>query len=87
MNSFDVRAIGRVESSLASIESAPRQADEGAPAACLVFSADVQDALLGIQPGDEILVVTWLDRARRDAVDGTPILDVKPALAAEITAR
>jgi tRNA-Thr(GGU) m(6)t(6)A37 methyltransferase TsaA len=95
-----------------------------------VFEADVVEALDGILPGDRVIVLTWLDRARRDvlrvhprddpsnpergvfstrsadrpnpiglhevevlsvdgvrvrvsdleAVDGTPILDVKPVI-------
>ena len=39
MTSFEVKAIGRVESPLTDLESAPRQADEGAPEAWLVFEA------------------------------------------------
>jgi len=134
---FQLTIIGLVESPLKMLDAAPRQADEGAPAAWLVFGEDVRDALQDIRPGDDILVITWLDRARRDlllvhprgdtsrpkegvfntrsphrpnpiglhrtkvvavdglrvhvdaleAVDGTPILDVKPALAADINTR
>jgi len=134
---FQLTIIGLVESPLKMLDAAPRQADEGAPAAWLVFGEDVRDALQDIRPGDDILVITWLDRARRDlllvhprgdtsrpkegvfntrsphrpnpiglhrtkvvavdglrvhvdaleAVDGTPILDVKPALAADISTR
>lgn len=40
---FEVRAIGRVESSLTDVALAPRQADEGAPEAWLVFEACVPD--------------------------------------------
>ena len=63
---FEVRAIGRVESSLTDLESAPRQADEGAPEAWLVFEPEVLEGLQGIRAGDEVIVITWLDRARRD---------------------
>ena len=41
MTAFELTPIGRVESSLTSLEAAPRQADEGAPDAWLVFEADV----------------------------------------------
>jgi tRNA-Thr(GGU) m(6)t(6)A37 methyltransferase TsaA len=61
-------AIGTVESPLADRESAPKQGDEGAPPAWLVFDASVAEGLEGIQVGDEILVVTWLDRASRDVL-------------------
>lgn len=130
MASFQVNAIGRVESSLTDLSAAPRQPDEGAPAAWLVFERSVLEALTDLHVGDEILLLTWLDRASREvlrvhprgdpsrpeegvfstrspdrpnpiglhrveitavdglrirvrsleAVDGTPILDVKPVL-------
>jgi tRNA-Thr(GGU) m(6)t(6)A37 methyltransferase TsaA len=76
VTSFDVRAIGRVESSLTDPESAPRQADEGAPEAWLVFEPDVLEGLRSIRPGDEVIVITWLDRARRDALSVHPRGDV-----------
>jgi tRNA-Thr(GGU) m(6)t(6)A37 methyltransferase TsaA len=68
VTSFQVRAIGRVESPLTDRESAPRQPDEGAPAAWLVFEPAVREALTNLRPGDEVLLLTWLDRARRDVL-------------------
>jgi tRNA-Thr(GGU) m(6)t(6)A37 methyltransferase TsaA len=126
-----------VESPLTDPESAPKQGDEGAPDAWLSFEPDVLDALQGIEPGDQLLLFTWLDRADRDvltvhprgdtsrpeagvfttrsphrpnpigihrvevisiegprmkvsdleALDGTPIVDVKPVLSKEISER
>ena len=137
MTRFEVQAIGRVESPLTELEAAPRQADEGAPAAWLVFEPELLEGLRSLRPGDEVLVLTWLDRARRDvlsvhprgdtsrakegvfstrsphrpnpiglhrveitavdgrrarvrqleALDGTPILDVKPVLSGAISER
>ena len=122
--------IGRVESPLTDPADAPKQGSEGAPDAWLVLLPEVLEALDGIGPGARVIVLTWLDQARRDilrvhprddvskprrgvfstrsadrpnpiglhevevlavdgervqvrdleAVDGTPILDVKPAL-------
>jgi tRNA-Thr(GGU) m(6)t(6)A37 methyltransferase TsaA len=124
-------SIGKVESPLTDPASAPKQGHEGAPEAWLVFDQAVLEGLQGIGPGDQVIVLTWLDRARRDvlrvhprddvanpmqgvfntrsadrpnpiglhpvevvsidgprmrvrnleALDGTPILDVKPVLA------
>jgi tRNA-Thr(GGU) m(6)t(6)A37 methyltransferase TsaA len=137
VTSFNLKAIGRVESSLTDLELAPRQPDEGSPAAWLVFEPEVLEGLRSVRPGDEVLVLTWLDRARRDvlsvhprgdisrqeegvfstrsphrpnpiglhrveitavdgrrvrvrqleALDGTPILDVKPILSQDISER
>ena len=134
---FEVKVIGRIESPLTDLESAPKQGDEGAPDAWLVFEPAFLEALQGIHPEDEVIVLTWLDRARRDvlrvhprgdvsrpqqgvfatrsphrpnpiglhrvevalvedrrvrvrkleALDGTPIVDMKPVLTRDISAR
>jgi tRNA-Thr(GGU) m(6)t(6)A37 methyltransferase TsaA len=65
---MELVAIGTVESPLKDRASAPKQGDEGAPEAWLVLDARVADALDGIAAGDELLVLTWLDRAARDVV-------------------
>ena len=129
---FTVGPIGNVASPLASTADAPRQGDEGAPDAYLIFDSDVQAALSGITAGEEIIVLTWLHQADRsiltvhprgdlnrpeqgvfstrsasrpnpiglhrvrvlgidglrlhvsglEAIDGTPIVDIKPVLGA-----
>jgi tRNA-Thr(GGU) m(6)t(6)A37 methyltransferase TsaA len=68
--------IGAVESPLTDPASAPKQGDEGAPDAWLVLRPEVADGLDGIRPGDELLVLTWLDRARRDVLRVHPRGDV-----------
>ena len=65
---YDVRPIGRVESPLVDRASAPKQGDEGAPDAWLVFDAKVADGLDGIAVGDRLLLFTWFDRAARDVL-------------------
>jgi tRNA-Thr(GGU) m(6)t(6)A37 methyltransferase TsaA len=64
--------IGRVESPLTAREHAPRQGDEGAPAAWVVFDRAVAAGLRDLRPGDEVLLLTWLDRARRDVLTTRP---------------
>ena len=68
MNTFALKAIGRVESTLTALEDAPRQADEGAPSAWLVFDEAVREGLANLRPGDQLIVLTWLDRAHRDVL-------------------
>jgi tRNA-Thr(GGU) m(6)t(6)A37 methyltransferase TsaA len=63
---FEVTPVGRVESPLTDRASAPLQGHEGSPEAWLVFEPWVRAGLEGIRPGDEVIVLTWLDRARRD---------------------
>src|SRR5919198_5432838 len=66
--SIAIAPIGVVSSPLIEPAAAPNQGDEGAPEAWLVFEPAVLDALDGINPGDEVVVLTWLDRARRDVL-------------------
>jgi tRNA-Thr(GGU) m(6)t(6)A37 methyltransferase TsaA len=127
---YQLRPIGRVESSLADRHEAPRQGDEGAPDAWLVFDPAVREGLRDLRVGEEVLLLTWLHQADRatlvvhprgdvtrpetgvfstrapsrpnpiglhrvgilaidgdrvhvrdlEAVDGTPVLDIKPVL-------
>ena len=60
--------VGRVRSPLTDPADAPKQGFEGAPEAELVLEPDLLDALEGIEPGARLIVLTWLDRARRDVL-------------------
>ena len=60
--------IGWVESPLVDPATAPNQGDEGAPDAYLVFDQGIAEGLRDLQPGTDVLVLTWLDRARRDVL-------------------
>jgi tRNA-Thr(GGU) m(6)t(6)A37 methyltransferase TsaA len=62
---IELRIIGTVESPLRDAGQAPKQGEEGAPLAELVFDASVKDALSDIRVGDKLLLLTWLDRADR----------------------
>ena len=72
MNGYQVVPIGWVESPLRDRAQAPRQGDEGAPDAWLVFQPEVAEGLRDLAPGAEILVLTWLDRAARDVLVTRP---------------
>ena len=63
---FELQQVARVESSLRDLADAPRQGDEGAPDAWIVFDEKVRDALADVKTGDELILVTWFDRADRD---------------------
>ena len=127
---YELHPIGRVRSPLTDPATAPRQGDEGGPDAWIEFDEAVLDGLADLRAGTDVIVLTWLDRARRDvlavhprddparpitgvfatrsadrpnpvglhrvrvlavdgarltvraleAVDGTPVIDVKPVL-------
>jgi tRNA-Thr(GGU) m(6)t(6)A37 methyltransferase TsaA len=134
---FNAIAVGSVSSPLTDLDAAPKQGDEGAPEATILFAGEFVAALEGIAAGDDVLVLTWLDRADRDvlrvhprgdesrpetgvfatrspdrpnpiglhrvevvsiegatmtvrgleAIDGTPVLDVKPVLSGDAAER
>ena len=65
---IELTPIGVVESPLTDRASAPKQGREGSPEAWLVVRPEVAEGLDGIRPGDEVIVLTWLDRARRDVL-------------------
>ena len=70
--SFTIEPIGVVRSELASLEAAPMQGEEGAPAAWLELKTQVAPGLLGISVGDELIVLTWLHLAQRDVLQVHP---------------
>ncbi|HEX8917471.1 MAG TPA: tRNA (N6-threonylcarbamoyladenosine(37)-N6)-methyltransferase TrmO [Chloroflexota bacterium] len=65
---YEVVPIGWVESPLIRRKQAPRQGDQGAPPAWLVFEPDVAEGIRSLRVGDRIIVLTWLDRAHRDVL-------------------
>jgi tRNA-Thr(GGU) m(6)t(6)A37 methyltransferase TsaA len=69
---YEIRPIGIVESPLVDRDAAPRQGDEGAPDAWLVFDPGVSEGLRDLRIGTDIMLLTWLDRARRDVLSVHP---------------
>ena len=65
MTSYQVVPVGYVESPLTERAQAPRQGDEGAPAAWLVFEPTVADAIRDLVAGTQVIVLTWFDQADR----------------------
>jgi tRNA-Thr(GGU) m(6)t(6)A37 methyltransferase TsaA len=65
---MQLRPIATVRSPLTDLDAAPKQAHEGAPEAWLEFDPSVLDALDGLQVGDDVIVLTWLDRADREVL-------------------
>jgi tRNA-Thr(GGU) m(6)t(6)A37 methyltransferase TsaA len=69
---YTLRPIGRIESPVTDPSTAARQPDEGAPACWLAFEPDVTEALDGLTPGDDIVVITWLHLADRTVLQVHP---------------
>lgn len=69
---YEVVPIGWVESPLTDRAQAPRQGYQGAPPAWIVFEPEVGEGIRDLHAGTEVLVLTWLDRARRDVLVTRP---------------
>jgi len=126
-----LRFIGHIETPYRSLAECPRNVEANGPTCRLIVSPPFADALLGLRPGQAILILYWLsggDRNRLrqhsrksgeyagvfalrtpnrpnpigaavltieaidggvvtvrglDCLDGTPLLDIKPAVGAE----
>jgi tRNA-Thr(GGU) m(6)t(6)A37 methyltransferase TsaA len=75
-----LEVLGHVESPLTDRELAPKQGSEGSPDAWLVFRPSVREALSDLKKGDEVIVLTWLDRADRETLRVHPRDDPSRAL-------
>jgi tRNA-Thr(GGU) m(6)t(6)A37 methyltransferase TsaA len=84
---YEVFPIGKVESPLVDRAAAPKQGDESAPEAWLVFDERVADGLRDVGPGAELLLLTWLDRAARDVLLVHPRDDENRPLAGVFSTR
>ena len=69
---FILRPIGRVESPLTDREAAPKQGDEDTPEAWLALDPAVRAGLFNLTEGQEVILLTWLDRADRDVLQVHP---------------
>lgn len=127
----ELQFIGRIESPYKSLEECPRNVEPGGPASRLILDLPFADGLLGLEAGQEVLVLYWFDGVDRallrqnsrrtgryagtfalrsphrpnpigaavvrieriegaavtvrglDCLDGTPLVDIKPAMPGE----
>jgi tRNA-Thr(GGU) m(6)t(6)A37 methyltransferase TsaA len=84
---YSLRPIGYLRSALRDLEAAPRQGDEGGPDAWLEIEAALAMALRGIAAGDDLIVITWLHRAKRDVLEVHPRGDPAVPLAGVFATR
>ena len=77
---YTLTPIGYVRSPLTDPASAPKQGREGGPEAWVEIGADYGDALADVREGDELLVLTWLDRADRTVLRVHPRDDASAPL-------
>ena len=82
-----MRPVGVIRSELRRRRDAPRQGFEGAPDAWLEVHGRETKGLEGLAAGDEILVITWLHRARRDVLRVRPRSDKRNRMAGVFATR
>ena len=70
-----IRPVGVVRSTLTSRRHAPRQGHEGAPDAWVDIEPWAAKGLHLLEAGDQILVITWMHKARRDVLRVRPRSD------------
>ena len=70
-----LRPIGVIRSIIKSRSEAPKLGSEGAPDAWLDVSPCAARGLHRLQAGDDVIVITWLHRARRDVLQVHPRAD------------
>jgi tRNA-Thr(GGU) m(6)t(6)A37 methyltransferase TsaA len=72
MTAFSIKPIGVIRSEIKNTKDAPLFYDEGAPNATLDLDPAFAAGLLRMQPGDEIIVLTWLHLASREVLQVHP---------------
>ena len=75
MSSYILEPIGFIRSTVKGREDAPRQGPEGAPDAWLEIKPRFAEALLGMEVGHDLIVVTWLHEAKRGVLKNHPRSD------------
>ena len=75
MSSYTLRPVGFIRSAVKGRADAPRQGPEGAPDARLEIEPQFADALLGMEVGHELIVITWLHEADRSVLENHPRSD------------
>jgi len=78
---MELRPVGVIRSVLKARKAAPKQGREGAPDAWLEVYPWAAEALQGVGPGDELIVITWLHEAKRDVLRVHPRSDPRKPLA------
>jgi tRNA-Thr(GGU) m(6)t(6)A37 methyltransferase TsaA len=66
-----------VQSSLTDLATAPKQGDEGAPTARIVFLPEFREAARNLREGEEVVVLSWLHQGHRDVLSVHPRGDTK----------
>ncbi len=86
-DSFSLRPVGVIRSPLRARGDAPRQGAEGAPDGWLELDEWARPAAQGLAAGDQVIVLTWLHQADRQALKVHPRGDTRNPLAGVFATR
>jgi tRNA-Thr(GGU) m(6)t(6)A37 methyltransferase TsaA len=87
MKMFSVEPIGVIRSEIKNREDAPLFYTDGAANALLEILPAYAEGLDRMQAGDEVIVITWLDRAHRDVLKVHPRGDLSKPLTGVFSTR
>jgi tRNA-Thr(GGU) m(6)t(6)A37 methyltransferase TsaA len=80
MSAYTMEPVGFIRSSVKGRGDAPRQGPEGAPDAWLEIEPQFSEALLGMEVGHGLIVITWLHEADRSVLKNHPRSDQRRPL-------
>jgi tRNA-Thr(GGU) m(6)t(6)A37 methyltransferase TsaA len=72
---YTLEPVGFIRSTVKGREDAPRQGPEGSPDAWLEIEPRFAEALVGMEVGHELIVITWLHEADRTVLKNHPRSD------------
>ena len=82
-----IKHIGIIHSSLKNLGDCPRQESENAPEARIQVYPEYATAMKNLSVGDEIVLLTWLDKADRTILETHPRNDIAIPLAGVFSTR
>ena len=87
MRGYLLKPIGFIRSEIKNTKDAPLFCTEGAPNASLEVLSKYRAGLYRMKAGDEIILITWLHRARRDILKCHPRGDASRPLTGVFSTR
>jgi tRNA-Thr(GGU) m(6)t(6)A37 methyltransferase TsaA len=73
---FTLQPVGFVQSAITTRSQAPKQGYEGAPDVWIEMDNAMLPALEGVEVGDDIILITWFHKSKREVLQVHPRGDV-----------
>ena len=72
LNMDSIKFIGKIHSPLNDLSECPLQEDEDAPEVLVQINSEFRQAMLGLNAGSRVMLLTWLHKANRDTLTTKP---------------